>query len=445
MLSLVWVLAGVVVSVSAQEPATDDELSRHLTTVRAQVEDQALNIARREELVLEMAGTLDRAAQSSTAPEVRRRRWSDAIELLDWFLKENPVPPRERQLRFQAAVYRWAQANSWQQMWSLAPTESKLREQAVSAFDDAINRLRSASGEGNTPTLADNLRFRLAEALADRADLEPPGSAARRSGESEALALMDEPLAEPDLAGYWHLLKADLLRRNANPAAAEKELDAAIKADPPAPEREVFDVRIPLQIAEKQFAQALKAVESSHLDAPVKALWMVRVRLAQLAGIPKGGDQFAIESELFRSIKELLGGTAPETRLALVELAQSRIVPDPRNEPEVWAAMADAYGTSGDPAKAGAQMQRAAKQATARGRGDLAATYRLRGGGYLFQAGKFQEADALLSQLADDPGAGPLRARAGMLRALARGRATAMQPARYLASVLRKGTRATDP
>ncbi len=68
MLSLVWVLAGVVVPLSAQEPATDDELSRHLTTVRAQVEDQALNIARREELVLEMAGTLDRAAQALDRP-----------------------------------------------------------------------------------------------------------------------------------------------------------------------------------------------------------------------------------------------------------------------------------------------------------------------------------------------------------------------------------------
>jgi tetratricopeptide (TPR) repeat protein len=55
-----------------------------------------------------------------------------------------------------------------------------------------------------------------------------------------------------------------------------------------------------------------------------------------------------------------------------------------------------------------------------------AATYRLRGGGFLFQAGKFPEADAVLSRLADDPSAGPLRAKAGMLRCLARGRALAL-------------------
>ena len=50
---------------------------------------------------------------------------------------------------------------------------------------------------------------------------------------------------------------------------------------------------------------------------------------------------------------------------------------------------------------------------------------RLRGGGFLFQAGKYAEAAALLSRVADDPRAGALRPKAGMLRALARGRALA--------------------
>ena len=70
----------------------DDELARHLTTVRSQIENVTIDLARREELALEMAGTLDRAAQSSPDPEVRRRRWSEAIELLDWFLEAEPRP-----------------------------------------------------------------------------------------------------------------------------------------------------------------------------------------------------------------------------------------------------------------------------------------------------------------------------------------------------------------
>ncbi len=61
-------------------------------------------------------------------------------------------------------------------------------------------------------------------------------------------------------------------------------------------------------------------------------------------------------------------------------------------------------------------------RADAQGQAEAAAGFRLRGGGFLFQAGKYAEADALLSRVADDPGAGVVRAKAGMLRAMARGR-----------------------
>ncbi len=49
----------------------------------------------------------------------------------------------------------------------------------------------------------------------------------------------------------------------------------------------------------------------------------------------------------------------------------------------------------------------------------------MRGGGFLFQAGDYGAADKVLSQAAADPAAGALRAKAGMLRCLARGRALA--------------------
>ncbi len=71
-------------------------------------------------------------------------------------------------------------------------------------------------------------------------------------------------------------------------------------------------------------------------------------------------------------------------------------------------------------------MVRAAQRAAAVGLLDAAASFRLRGGGFLFQAGKFLEADAVLSPVADNPGPAPVRAKAGMLRCLARGRAIAL-------------------
>ncbi len=50
-------------------------------------------------------------------------------------------------------------------------------------------------------------------------------------------------------------------------------------------------------------------------------------------------------------------------------------------------------------------------------------------GAFFFQAGRFAEADAALSRVADDPAAGAIRPRAGMLRTLARGRALAAKQA----------------
>jgi len=414
------------VATAAQQPPTDDELAQHLTAVRDQIENLTVEVPRREELTLEMAATLDRAAQSSTDPETRRRRWAQAIDLIDWFLKKNPDPPRERQLRFQAAVFRWAQAQSWSQAGALSPGDPKPREQTIGALDDAIDRFRSVSGGGNNPTLADNLRFRLAEALADRAQLEPAASTGRRSRESEALDLLDRPAIEPGLAGYWHLLKADLLRRSGKPADAQKELDAAISSKPAPPASEIIEVRVPFLLDSKKFTEAQAAVESSQLEGPVKALWMVRVRLAQLAGSPGAGERFTVESDLFRWIKELRAGTSPESRQALLELGRSAIVPDAGHPPEVWEALAVAYGAAGDPEKAGAQMVRAADRAAALGQAEAAAAYRLKGGGFLFQAGKFQEAGAVLAQVAGSTASTALRAKAGMLGCLARGRALAL-------------------
>jgi tetratricopeptide (TPR) repeat protein len=419
-------LASPYLAAAAQEPPADDELTQRLTTVRDQIENLTFDVSRREQLTLDMAGTLDRAAQSSADPETRRRRWQQAIDLFDWFLKQNPDPPRERQVRFQAAVYRWAQARSWSQAGALVPRDPKPRGQAAAALDDAIERFRAVAGGGNTPALADNLSFRLAEALADRAELEPAGSDGRRSREREALALLEKPTAEPALAGYWHLLEADLLRRIGNSPAAQKELDAAISSTPAPPPREIVEVRIPLLLEDKKVTQAKSAVESSQLDRPAKALWMVRICLAQLAGTTGAPDRFAVESDLFHWIKELKGGATPESRQALLELGTSSISPDVRHPLEVWEALADAYGIAGDPAKAGAQILRAAEEAAAVGRSDAAAEYRLRGGGFLFQAGKYLEAGSVLSRVSASSAPAPLRAKAGMLACLAQGRALAL-------------------
>jgi hypothetical protein len=426
---MAWGILIVTMAAAAQQPApmSDAELSQHLASIRAQLANPGIDLGRRAGLAQDMAGTLDRAAQSAADLEVRRERWGEAIALIDRFTRENPDEPLDRQLRFQAAVFRWAQAQTWVQAAAFEPGNPRNRERAVALLEDALERLRSISAIGDRTTLGDNLRFRLAQALADRAELEPAGSAARKAGEAAAMDLLEQPATELGLAGFWHLLKAELLFRGANPAEAGRELEAALQAKPAPPEPEVFAVKIPLLIGQKQFAEAMQAVEASHLEAPIKGLWKVRIRLAELARLPDGEDRRRIHAELFREIRALRGAQASESRLALLELARAGIEPGAGEPPDAWDALADAYQGAGDLAKAAGAAARAADGAAAAGRADAAAGYRLRAGAFSFQAGRFADADAALSRVADDPAAGPIRPRAGMLRALARGRTLALR------------------
>ena len=88
--------------------------------------------------------------------------------------------------------------------------------------------------------------------------------------------------------------------------------------------------------------------------------------------------------------------------------------------------LAEAADFRGDPERAAALEQQAAGRAEELGHPEAAAGFRLRGGGFLFQAGRYAEADSLLSRVGRDPRQGPPRARAGMLRGLARGTALAL-------------------
>src|SRR4051794_34910059 len=156
----------------AQELSAADELAQHLANIKRQVEDTSLPIVQREALALGMAGTLDRAALAEKGADRRQARWNQAVEVLDSFNTENPGHPRSREFQLQAAVYRWAAGQSWREASDLNPADGPAREQAIVALDDAITRLRAiATGEAGD-VLGDNLRFRLARALADRTDME---------------------------------------------------------------------------------------------------------------------------------------------------------------------------------------------------------------------------------------------------------------------------------
>ncbi len=307
----------------------------------------------------------------------------------------------------------------------LNPAESRSRQQAVTTLDDAVTRLRAISAGEAGDVLGDNLRFRLARALADRAELDPGDTAHRRAQVAEALDLLGQPITEPGLKGFAALLKADLLRRVNRADEAMALIDEVVKSVPAPPEREILDVRIPVLTAQKKFDQAEADLKASHLDEPGKELGLFHVRLAELASLAAGADRFPVEQALFRQLKTLRDRKAPEFRLALAELARSGVDPDSKHEPEVWDILAEAHEVVGNAQQAGTLEERAALRALELGRSDAAARFRLRGGGFLFQAGKYLDADAMLTKVVGDPKSGNLRAKASMLRGLARGRALA--------------------
>src|SRR5262249_14309736 len=139
----------------------------------------------------------------------------------------------------------------------------------------------------------------------------------------------------------------------------------------------------------------------------------------------------------------LRGSQATESRLALLEMARAGIEPGAGERPDAWDALADAYQAAGELPKAAAAASRAADLAAASDRPAPAHAARLPAGDVSFPAGRFAEADAALSGVAGDPAAGSIRPRAGMLRALARGRALAshqpgVSPAAYAEALERQ-------
>jgi hypothetical protein len=398
-----------------------------MEALRRQVEDPTIDVVKRERIALEMAATLDRAAQSEPAAEARRARWTEAIRGLDEFLRRNPRSPRERQLRLQAAVYVWARAESWLQQRELSPTDDQARSKAIEDLDLAIDRLRPLNETLFTESdpVSQNVRYRIAQSLADRAELEPPDTPGRRNREREALKALDRPIDEPALAGYALLLRGEILGRLGHSDEALAAIETASKVDPGPPAEARLEARVDVLAGRRRYDEALKAIEASKVNPAVRGGLAVRVLLAQRDSLPPGEARTAAEAALFQAVGSLRTAKTPEARRALIALARNLIEPDPSLGPEAWDAMSEGFLTLGDPARAGALEARGADRAEALGRARQASEMRLRAGALLFQAGRFTEADPPLSRVVDDPNAGENRSRAGLLRILARGRALA--------------------
>ncbi|WP_165221278.1 hypothetical protein [Aquisphaera insulae] len=421
---LVWAVV-IPLAADRQDPPANSPLAIRLADLKRLADDATLSIGQRESAVMEMAGVLDESAKGTGSPEERALLWNRAIAVLAGFNDENAGHPRSHEFQLQVAVYRWAQGESWRQYRSLYPTDDKARKEAVAALDDAIARLRAITSAEGEAALSDNVRFRLARALTDRAGLEEPGAHPRRLLEGEALQWTAPAPSEVGLKGFSHLLRADLLRRAGRLDEADADIAAAAGLSPPPPPRDLLVARLLVLTDRHKWSEAEAQIKASRVDDAVKAAALARLGLAQLSGMPAGDARYAIEQELFRELEGLRSKKNPEARQVLAALGAEDLNPDARHPASAWDLLADAAQVRGDPARAAELEDRAADRAVHAGDHAAAAGYRLKAGAILFEAGRYADAGAVCARVAADPRAGPAGPRAGLLVALARGRALA--------------------
>ena len=420
---------------AAQSPVFDDETAQHLAAMKARLDDRSTDVETRESLALETAATLDRSARAEPSFEGKLGRWDAAVDLLDEFDRKNEGHPRRREFGLQSAVYRWAQARAWNDRRAIRPADVPSTVEEAAKLDEAIARLRRILG-GEPGPLTDNIRFRLAWALTDRAALEAAGAPLAQLRRDEAMGLLSTPPSEASLSGFHALLKAELLREAGRLDEAASQVAVAARAAAPPPETELLDVLLPILMDRRAFAEARKAIDAMGLPAPTKGLNRVRVDIEEWKAAEPGAGgserRRSAEVDLLDQIHALQASKAAEARVAVSEVAASGLAFDPDAAAGLWDVVAEGFDVRGDPKSASMASEKAAERQARDGRREEAGAARLRAGGYAYQAGDFARADALLEAVVADPESGGSRPRASLLQAIARGReaATGAAPTR---------------
>jgi hypothetical protein len=399
-----------------------------LAELRATLANDSIPAEERARRALDGAASVDQSAQQSPQASERRARWSQAVGLLDDFLAKQPGVESAPVIRFQAAVYRWAEGRSFAEQAELDPSDRKLREGAIRSLDDSTRRLREVAIKPGDPAdpFAQNIRFRLAQSIADRSKLDPEADPGRVEREREALGMLDDSLTMPALRPFARLLRSELNNRLGLFGQAQIDVEQAEKLNPPPPAEALLVARVAALIGRTQYDEANKAIASARVGDPLKQLLSLRVVLARRGEKPAGRERKDLDGEAFRISERFRGVNRPEARRGLMELARAIDEPGPDVAPDWWDLLAEGYLRLGDVVRAGRLEGKGGDRAELAGQAEKAAALRYKAGAYLFEAGKFAEADRRLTQVVDQPAAPrDLKARAGMLRGLARGRALA--------------------
>ncbi|WP_169975959.1 tol-pal system YbgF family protein [Tautonia rosea] len=412
------------------EPLSDREIEELVASARTRFKQATIDREERGKYALDVADRIDSAARAEPTAGLRSTRWNQAVALLDEFLKGDPSHPLALSIALQAGVYRWAEGHTWALQFERSPGNSGAKVEGIKALDDAIARLRRLWTETNrlpeSELMAQNIRFRYAQALVDRANLEDDPGMALDLRQQALGRLRGLPIVPP-LGGHVALLKARLLVEAGQIREAEQAFAEAEEQDGPG-EADRVDTKVAILLADKQFDEAIAFIDRSELDRPSKDFRAVRVRARQWIDLFPGRERSEAETDAITRVRRLRLAEHPDANAALASLAATIFEPDDRDDPGLWELMAEGHLALGDVDQAVRLNQAGADHAERLGDLERAWLMRYRAAATLVRAGRTAEAVQALAPIAataqssESPAPADQRANGSLLYALALGR-----------------------
>ena len=159
------------------------------------------------------------------------------------------------------------------------------------------------------------------------------------------------PPAEAGLAGYWHLLKADLLRALGKAGRSREAARCGGRVHPASARWRSRRGPCSALLDRKKFDEAIASVEASSPRPTGQGALAARSRAGAASRVSPATARAIRSRDRLSSGGSASSGrrVSPESRPALLELAQEPVTPDPNHPPAVWDALAAASGARGRP------------------------------------------------------------------------------------------------